>query len=286
MPESPEVQALAEFLGERAEGRVVARVDVMSVSVLKTYDPPVSALGGLTVTGTARHGDFLDLDVDGLHFVVYLGRAGRLRWQERSSPVPPRSGRGSSALRVHLDGGGGFALTEAGTRKRLAAYVVRRAEDVAGIAALGPDPLAADFGPAVFASLLKGRRTRIKGVLCDGSAIAGIGDTYSDEILHAARISPFAIAATLSQEQVAQLYEAVRAVLAEAVERARESAGGALRQGGDAGLRVHGRTGRPCPVCGDTVREVSFTDSALQYCATCQTGGRPLADRRMSRLLK
>jgi formamidopyrimidine-DNA glycosylase len=286
VPELPEVQALLDFLAERAVGRVVARVDVAAISVLKTYDPPVTALAGLEVTGTARWGKFLDLDVSGLHLVIHLARGGWLRWSEALSPVPPRPGKGPLALRVHLDDGSGFDLTEAGTQKRLAVYVVRTPYDVPGIARLGPDPLAPGFDVAALAALLDGSRHQLKGVLRDQSVLAGVGNAYSDEVLHAARLSPFALAGSLTAEQVDVLYESMERVLREAVQAASGRPAAELKDAKRAGMRVHGRTGQPCPVCGDVVREVSFADSSLQYCPTCQTGGKPLADRRMSRLLK
>ena len=286
MPELPEVQALVDFLAERAVGRVVARVDVAAISVLKTYDPPVTALAGLEVTGTQRWGKFLDLDVSGLHLVTHLARGGWLRWNEALPPVPPRPGKGPLALRVHLDDGSGFDLTEAGTQKRLAVYVVRSPHDVPGIARLGPDPLAPGFDVAALAVLLRGSRHQVKGVLRDQSVLAGVGNAYSDEVLHAARMSPYRIAGSLTDEELATLHAALRDVLGDAVERSRGLAAGQLKSEKKTALRVHGRTGQPCPVCGDTVREVSFADSSLQYCPTCQTGGKPLADRRLSRLLK
>jgi formamidopyrimidine-DNA glycosylase len=189
-------------------------------------------------------------------------------------------------LRVHLDTGAGFDLTEAGTQKRLAVYVVRDPQEVPGIARLGPDPLADEFTLDTFAALLAGQRTQIKGLLRDQTVIAGIGNAYSDEILHVAKMSPYKLAATLTPEEVAQLYTATRQTLAEAVERARGLAAGELKAEKKLGMRVHGRAGEACPVCGDTVREVSFASSFLDYCPTCQTGGKPLADRRMSKLLK
>ncbi|MGN6610354.1 MAG: zinc finger domain-containing protein, partial [Angustibacter sp.] len=176
--------------------------------------------------------------------------------------------------------------TEAGTRKRLAVYVVRDPREVPMIASLGPDPLAADFDRAALARILAGQRTQVKGLLRDQSVLAGVGNAYSDEVLHAARLSPYALAASLTDEQVDVLYEALRSVLTEAVAAAAGKPAKELKDAKRAGLRVHGRTGEACPVCGDTVREVSFADSSLQYCPTCQTGGKPLADRRMSRLLK
>jgi formamidopyrimidine-DNA glycosylase len=298
MPELPEVEALRDFLRERLTGREVRRVMPVAVSVLKTYDPGPSALEGRTFTDVQRHGKFLDLDTGGLHLVLHLARAGWLRWRDALPAQPPRPGKGPLALRVSLaalsgDGAGGgdaetdgFDLTEAGTRKRLAVYFVHDPAEVPGVARLGPDPLADEFTPEVFAALLEGRRHRVKGLLRDQSVIAGIGNAYSDEILHAARMSPFKIAAELSEQDVAALYEALRTTLRDAVERSRGLAAGSLKSEKKSGLRVHGRTGEACPVCGDTVREVSFSDSSLQYCPTCQTGGKPLADRRMSRLLK
>ena len=287
MPELPEVQALRDLLAERATGRVVARVDVAAISVLKTYDPPVTALAGLEITGAVRYGKFLDLDVSGLHLVMHLARAGWLQWKDALPAAPPRpGGKNPLALRVHLADGGGFDLTEAGTQKRLAVYVVRAPAEVPGIARLGPDPLADAFTVETLAGLLRGGRQQIKGVLRDQSVLAGIGNAYSDEVLHAARLSPFKLAANLSVDEVATLHAAIRATLSAAIDRSRGLAASGLKAEKKAGLRVHGRAGQPCPVCGDTVREVSFADSALQYCPTCQTGGQVLADRRLSRLVK
>ena len=288
MPELPEVESLAAFLTERAVGRVVARVDVASIAVLKTYEPAVQSLQGLTITGVTRHGKFLDLDVDGIHLVTHLARAGWLRWSDALAPAPPRpGGKGPIALRVHLDDGSGFDLTEAGTQKKLAVYVVRDPQEVAGIARLGPDPLADTFTKQTMAEILAGHgRAQLKGVLRDQSVIAGIGNAYSDEILHVARMSPFKPAGNLTHDEMTTLYTAVRETLTDAVCRSRGLAAGELKAEKKTGLAVHGRAGLPCLVCGDTVREVSFADSALQYCPTCQTGGKPLADRRFSRLLK
>ncbi|MEU6844096.1 DNA-formamidopyrimidine glycosylase family protein [Streptomyces sp. NPDC046716] len=286
MPELPEVEALKDFLGGRLVGRELVRVLPVAISVLKTYDPPLTALEGRTVTAVARHGKFLDIDAGGLHLVTHLARAGWLQWKDRLPDGPPKPGKGPLALRVALETGEGFDLTEAGTTKKLAVYVVHDPGDVPGIARLGPDPLADTFDEGAFAALLDGERRQIKGALRDQKLIAGVGNAYSDEVLHAARMSPFKLAATLTPDDVHTLYEALRTTLTEAVERSRGVAAGRLKAEKKSGLRVHGRTGEPCPVCGDTIREVSFSDSSLQYCPTCQTGGKPLADRRMSRLLK
>jgi formamidopyrimidine-DNA glycosylase len=286
VPELPEVQALVDFLSDRVVGHVVARVDVASIAVVKTFDPPISGLAGLTVTGVTRHGKFLDLDIDGLHLIAHLSRAGWLHWRESLPPAPPKPGKSPIALRVHFDTGAGFDLTEAGTQKRLAVYVVRDPLDVPGIARLGPEPLADDFTVERFAGLLDGNRSQLKGVLRDQSVIAGIGNAYSDEILHVAKMSPFRLAATLDAAEVKVLYDALRDTMTTAVERARGLNAGELKAEKKLNMRVHGRVGQACPVCGDVVRQVSFATSALDYCATCQTGGKPLADRRMSRLLK
>ncbi|WP_405358997.1 Fpg/Nei family DNA glycosylase [Kitasatospora sp. NBC_00085] len=289
MPELPEVEALTAFLSERLTGRVIARVQPVAISALKTYDPPVTALEGRTVGPVTRHGKFLDIEAGGLHLVVHLARAGWLRWKERLPAEPPRpGGRNPLALRVRLEGdaGDGFDLTEAGTKKGLAVYVVQDPAEVPGVARLGPDPLDPSFTLEAFTALLHGERRRMKGVLRDQSVLAGVGNAYSDEVLHAARMSPYKPASGLTGEETARLYEALGSTLRDAVERSRGLAAGELKAEKKLGLRVHGRTGQPCPVCGDTVREVSFADSSLKYCPTCQTGGKPLADRRLSRLLK
>ncbi|MDR8407901.1 Fpg/Nei family DNA glycosylase [Nonomuraea sp. 3-1Str] len=292
MPELPEVESLAGFLRERAVGRTVLAVDVVAIQALKTFDPPVTALGGLTVTGVSRHGKFLDLDCDGLHLVIHLARAGWLRWRDDLSGAKPvRPGKGPLAARVRFapDDEGlapGFELTEAGTQKRLAMYVTRDPAEVPGVAALGPDPLAESFTVETLKKIVGGNRTQIKGLLRDQKVVAGIGNAYSDEVLHAARMSPFKIASSLTDAQIADLHEAIVTTLREAMERAHGLAAKDLKAEKKSGLRVHNRAGQPCDVCGDTIREVSFADSSLQYCPTCQTGGKPLADRRLSRLLK
>jgi len=292
MPELPEIEALAHFLREHAVGRAVTRVDVASLAALKTFDPPPHALHGRLVSGASRHGKFLDVDCEGLHLVVHLSRAGWLRWSDSLSQAPPRpGGKGPIALRVHLHPGEepsqarpGFDLTEAGTQKRLAVYITADPYTVPGIARLGLDALTLDQ-PALSA-LLDGRTERLKTVLTDQTMIAGIGNAYSDEILHVAKLSPYATAGRLPDDALQRLADAIHTVLTEAVARSVGQAAARLKGEKRAGLRVHARTGLPCPVCGDTVREVSFADRSFQYCPTCQTGGKPLADRRFSRLLR
>jgi formamidopyrimidine-DNA glycosylase len=287
VPELPEVEALAQHIREHGVGRTVARVDVASLSVLKTVTPPWTELHGKELTGAGRHGKFLDLDVEGLHLVIHLARAGWLRWADTLSAAPPKPGRGPLALRVHLGPPGqgpGFDLTEAGTKKGLAVWIVREPTEVPGIAALGPDAMAVTRDE--FAEVLAGRTERLKNALTTQKVLAGVGNAYSDEILHMAKLSPFATAGKLTDDQLDRLYESLRAILTAAVERSVGQHAARLKGEKRSGLRVHGRTGMPCPVCGDTVREVSFADKSFQYCATCQTGGKPLADRRLSRLLK
>src|SRR3954452_16079378 len=291
MPELPEVEALAVFLRERAVGRTVLRTDVAAINAVKSFDPPLSALAGAEITGAARHGKFLDLDVGGLHLIIHLSRAGWLQWRGALAPAPPRpGGKGPIAFRLHLvpelPGGPtpGFDLTEAGTQKRLAVYLVRDPVEVPGVARLGPDALAVSRDE--LAGLLAEQRTQLKRAVTDQSTLAGIGNAYSDEILHSARLSPFKLAANLTDDEVARLHDAMGSVLRDAVDRSVGQKAATLKAEKRSGLRVHARTGLPCPVCGDTVRAVSFADRSFQYCPTCQTEGRELADRRLSKLIK
>ena len=286
MPELPEVQALVEFLSTRLDGLAVTGVDLGSISVLKTFNPPPQALIGAPVTGVTRHGKFVDIDCGGTHLIFHLARAGWLRWSDALPQTVIRPGKSPIALRVRLDDGSGFDLTEAGTRKRLAAYIVNSIADVPGIQTLGPDPLSDDFTLERFAAILAGQRVQLKGLLRNQGTIGGIGNAYSDEILHVAKLSPFAIAGSLDDATVTRLYAALRDTLSAAVAAASGKPAAELKDAKRAGMRVHGRTGESCPECGDIVREVSFADSSLQYCATCQTGGKPLADRRTSKFLK
>jgi formamidopyrimidine-DNA glycosylase len=283
VPELPEVTALAAFLAERAGGLALERVDVVAFPALKTFNPPVSSLVGAKLRGTARYGKFLSADFDGMHLICHLSRGGWLQWRDELPTAPARPGKGPLALRAHLEGGCGWDLTEAGTQKRLAVYLVRDPREVPGIARLGPDALDPAFDAAALGAVLAERRKQIKGLLTEQSAIAGIGNAYSDEILHTAKFSPFKLASSFTPEEVEQLHAAMRSVLTGAVERSVGQQAATLKAEKKTGLRVHGRTGEACPVCGDKIREVSFSDSSLQYCPTCQTGGVPLADRRMSK---
>ena len=291
VPELPEVEALVRFLGERTSGRVVAAVSVGAISALKTFSPAPSDLVGRTVAAAGRHGKWLDLmtvgeDGSTVHLLFHLSRAGWLRWYDVVPSTPVRPGKSPLALRVRLDDDSGFDLTEAGTRKRLAVHLVTDPADVEMVSSLGVDPLGPEFTPERLAELTAARNQQIKGLLRDQRQIAGIGNAYSDEILHTAHLSPFALSRSLDAGEVTRLHAVIREVLAQALDAATGRPATELKDAKRRGMQVHGRTGLPCPVCGDTVREVSFADSSLQYCATCQTGGRPLADRRMSRLLR
>lgn len=286
MPELPEVESLARFLAEQATGRTVESVELAAISALKTYDPPLDALVGRTVTGTARRGKFLLIEAEPLFLVLHLARGGWVRWMDAVPASRPRPGKGPLALRVRLEGGAGFDVTEAGTEKRLAVHVVRDPEAVDGIARLGPDPLDPSFDAAALRAALAAHGGQLKSALTTQTVVAGVGNAYSDEALHVARLSPFKSAPRLTDDEAERLHASLVQVLGEAVTRSAGLPASGLKAEKKSGMRVHGRTGQPCPVCGDTVREVSFATSSLQYCPTCQTGGKPLADRRLSRLLK
>ncbi|KQZ76116.1 Fpg/Nei family DNA glycosylase [Nocardioides sp. Root151] len=288
MPELPEVEALTRDLASRLDGRAIAKIHIAAFSALKTFDPPLSAVEGTFVEGVTRHGKFLDISTGGLHVILHLARAGWVRWRDEVPKLPPKpSNKSPMAARIVLDDDSGLDITEAGTKKSLALYVARSPQDVEGIARLGPDPLAEEFTVDVLREILHDAgRAQIKGVLRHQGTIAGIGNAYSDELLHAAKMSPFKPASSLDDTEVNVLYAAIRDVLGAAVARADGVAMSELKGEKKSNLAVHGKTGAKCPVCGDVVREVSFADSSLQYCATCQTGGKPLADRRTSKFLK
>jgi formamidopyrimidine-DNA glycosylase len=297
MPELPEVESLARYLDARMAGRRIAGVEMRSFAALKTAEPPPTALVGRDVSGSRRYGKFLAIgtsapqDDRSLHLVVHFARAGWLRWIDggtvsRAKPAPRRSIGGPLALRVRLDDGSGFDVTEAGTQKRLAVYIVGSPSDVPGIARLGIDPLDPDFTAARLAALLSGRTARLKSLLGDQEVIAGVGNAYSDEALHAACMSPYRPAGDLGEEDVARLHAALTGIIHDALGRSGDVPPAELKDEKRSRMRVHGRTGQPCPVCGDTVREVAFAQRSWQYCPTCQTGGKVLADRRLSRILK
>ncbi|HPE12502.1 MAG: Fpg/Nei family DNA glycosylase [Actinobacteria bacterium] len=294
MPELPEVQTMADVLASQFSGHWISRAELGSLSALKTYDPPITALADATLLGTGRQGKFLILhlaDADGipLDLVIHLSRAGWMHWRTSKALAPLRPGKGPVALRLTWRDEAGdttvLDVTEAGTQKRLAVYLVRDLADVPGLQRLGPDALA--LTEEQLSAILRGAgRRQLKTLLREQSIISGIGNAYSDEILHAAKLSPYAPADTLTEQQVKVLWTALRDVLQDALERARDAKLGHIKSEKRAGLRVHDRTGEPCDVCGTPIAQVRLADSSFQYCPTCQTGGKPLADRRMSRLLK
>lgn len=288
MPELPEVEAIRRHFDRCVVGRSVVDVRLTNFSALKTVEPPLDSLLGLEVTAALRFGKWVGVDAQGLMMLFHLGRAGWVTWHDTVPASTPRpSPKSPLALRITLDDGSGFDLTEAGSKRRLAVHVVRDATDVEQIATLGPDPLADDFNRETLDGILDAHpRSQLKGLLRDQSVIAGIGNAYSDEIVHAAKLSPFALADSLDGATRANLFDAIRTTLAGALARTDGARLNQLKDGKRQIMRVHGRAGQSCPECGDTIREVSFSDSSLQYCPGCQTGGKPLADRRLSRLLK
>lgn len=286
MPELPEVEGLALFVAEKAGGQTIERVELGSLSALKTYAPPLSELVGRRVEGAARRGKYLCIDVGGLWLVTHFSRAGWLHWRH---PVPPgrlKPGKGPMALRVGLSGGAGFDLTEQGTEKRLAIWLVADPSTIDAVARLGPDPLSPSFDEETLRAILVSAPGQLKSVLADQSLIAGVGNAYSDEVLWAAKLSPFKQAAKLSADEYSRLYLALTTVLREAVERSLGQAAKELKDAKRRGMCVHARAGSECPACGTVVREVFLANRSFQYCPGCQTGGKVLADRRLSRLLK
>ncbi len=291
VPELPEVQALAQWLDGQTRGRQVDRCELGAIAALKTFDPPLESLVGHRVVSCRRRGKFLCMEFDGLWLVVHLARGGWVKWWDSLPVTKARPSRSPIALRVGFTSddfapSAGFDITEMGTEKRLALWVVLRPEEVEPLAALGPDPLDPGFDAEALGRVLSQAKGTIKNALSTQSLVAGVGNAYSDEVLHQAKLSPFKPAARLDADEVARVHSALVDILTEATARSSGHAANELKGDKKRAMRVHGRTGEPCPVCGDVVREVSFATKSLQYCATCQTGGKPLADRRLSRLLK
>lgn len=312
MPELPELVGLSSFLDTELHGQVLESLQIASFTALKTAGIQPAEMLGRVLESVGRQGKFVILrfgasttDDVGASLVFHLAKAGWLKFAANpttaanpATPTTPTTAAKKDGKRATPIKPGGYLtarlgfssntvdLTEAGTRKSLAIYLVRSPSEIPGIASLGPDPLAREFTEQALRSILAPKRAQIKGVLRDQKMIAGIGNAYSDEILHLARLSPFAPSNSLSDEQIHLLFEAIISILAEAVQAASGKPAADLKDAKRSGMRVHARTGKPCPVCGDTVREVAFADRTLQYCPSCQTGGKLLADRRMSKLLK
>ncbi|WP_438352542.1 Fpg/Nei family DNA glycosylase [Microbacterium sp. CJ88] len=279
MPESPEVEALAEFVAANVVGRTVASVAVAFPKALKAGDP--SALIGCRVAAVSRHGKLLDLALIGpddrdAHLVVHWGHDGWLLWHDVVPLDAKRAGQATLMARVRLHDGSGFDLTDAGQWKALSMFVVSTPAAVPAIAKLGPDPTDPDFTVDDLARVVSGRRKQLKALLQDQNALAGIGNAYSDEILHAARLSPVVHASALSPDDIGRLFAATRGILSQSMDDRRGLAPDDLKDDKRANMRVHRRPGADCPVCGGTIAEIVFSGAAAQYCPTCQTDGVPL----------
>jgi formamidopyrimidine-DNA glycosylase len=283
VPEYPDVVVYQERLAARTVGRPIEDVRIGNPFVLRTADPPLVSAIGREVLGVRRMGKRLVLELaaepEPLFLVVHLMIAGRLRWKARGA-----SHRGKDVLAVLDFPDGSVVFTEASPKKRASIHLVAGEDALASFDRGGIDVLEADL-PA-FVERLRSRRHTLKRALTDPTLFDGIGNAYSDEILHVARLSPFALAGRLDADARDRLHRAIGSTLRDAVQRSSGLPASELKDDKRAAMRVHGRTGEQCPECGDVVREVSFADSSLQYCAICQTGGKPLADRRLSRLLK
>ncbi|MGH7667565.1 MAG: DNA-formamidopyrimidine glycosylase family protein [Candidatus Dormibacteria bacterium] len=292
MPELPELEALAHFLDRQSRGRHLTRLELASLSALKTVRPGLQDLVGRRVEGWERRGKYLCLRAEHDFLVLHLARGGWVHWSDRLSQVVARPTRGPLTLRVGLEslggseGAPGFEVTEMGSEKRVALWVVEQPERVGPVALLGPDALDPNLDSQALAGILERARGTIKTALTTQSLIAGVGNAYSDEVLHLARLSPFRAAASLSGLEVAELHRCLVERLGEAVALASRLQPDRLKPEKHTAMRVHGRTGLPCPQCGDTIRQVAFATRSLQYCPRCQTRGRVLSDRRLSRLLK
>ncbi|MFB9641997.1 DNA-formamidopyrimidine glycosylase family protein [Agromyces lapidis] len=279
MPESPEVQALAEELGARLTGRALTGVDVVEFRIEKTRARPPESLVGERVTGVARHGKLVDLVFGSAgHLVVSLGRHGWARWAatadgskasgvESGDPPPP------TLATLSFGDADDVELTDAGDWVSLGVWVVDDPREVPAVAKLGPDPADPAFSRAEFDAAVVGRRKQSKAILQEQESLAGIGNAYSDEILHVAKASPVAHAASLDARALDALYAATVGVVRGAVDARRGVPIDRLKAEKVAAMRVHGRAGEPCPVCGDEVREFSFASTTAEYCPTCQTGG-------------
>jgi formamidopyrimidine-DNA glycosylase len=270
MPESPEVQALAEFLGENATNRSIRSIDLDEFRALKTRQRPLDELAGATITGVQRFGKHLDVETDAAHLVISFGRAGWARWNGEAAPDAP-----PVIAAIPLDGAL-LELTDAGEWLSIGLSVVDSPYEVSAIAKLGPDPVDDEFTLAVFEKVVVGRRKQLKALLQEQETFAGIGNAYSDEILHTAKLSPVVHAAALGEGERDRLFDAVTSVLRGAVDARRGIAPHELKAAKVASMRVHGRGGEACPVCGDTILDHASSSTTSQYCPTCQTGGVPL----------
>ncbi|MEJ3404672.1 DNA-formamidopyrimidine glycosylase family protein [Rathayibacter sp. YIM 133350] len=282
MPESPEVQALAEELGARLSGRALSAVDVIEFRILKSRARQPSSLIGARVSAVARHGKLVDLVFESSeHLVVSLGRHGWARWAgaevaEAEPSTEPSTAPGEAPVALaslEFDDGSVLELTDAGSWVSLGCWVVDDASDVPAVAKLGPDPADPAFDRAQFDAAFVGRRKQLKAVLQDQESLAGIGNAYSDEILFAAKLSPVVHASALSSDELDRLFQATVGVITGAIQAQRGVLIARLKQAKVDAMQVHGRAGEACPVCGDTIRDFSFASTTAQYCPTDQTHG-------------
>lgn len=284
MPELPDVALYVEHLNRRLAGRTLERVRLASPFLLRTVSPPLSTADGKTIRGFRRLGKRIVFELEGGPFLaVHLMTAGRFHWKDAvRAPVPKKVG-----LAAFDVPGSTLLLTEASPKKRAALHVVATEEELVALSRGGIEPLEA--GLAAFAAALRAESHTVKRALTDPRLFSGIGNAYSDEILHAARISPFALTRKMGDAELARLFEATRWTLKSWLERLREETGDRFPEKVTAfrpDFAVHGKYGRPCPACGSPVQRLVYAANEANYCATCQTGGRLLADRALSRLLK
>jgi formamidopyrimidine-DNA glycosylase len=282
MPELPDVSLYVEHLARRTLGQALRGVRLKSPFLLRTFDPPLRELFGRTVTEVRRLGKRIVWQFDGdLFMIVHLMIAGRFRWKPSGAAIPGKLG-----LAAFDFASGTLLLTEASTKKRASLHIVRGAPALAEFDRGGLEVLAATFEQ--FRTALARENHTLKRSLTDPRLFSGIGNSYSDEILHAARLSPVKRSAQLSEAEIARLYEATQRTLLAWSERLRQETGDAFPEKVTAfreGMAVHGRYGQPCPDCGSVVQRIAYADNETNYCATCQTGGKLLADRGLSRLL-
>jgi formamidopyrimidine-DNA glycosylase len=277
MPELPEVQAMAERLDRSLAGSSLVRAVALQFSALKTFDPSPESLVGVTLEGVTRRGKYLVLGFGGPRVLVHLSQGGRVDVEDPPKSTKPRG----SVVRFLFEGRPSVLVKEFGTERKAGWWVLAPGSE-GPLAALGPEPDSDEFATLILAGA---DARRVHTLLRDQRTVAGIGRGYADDVLHRARLSPYAQLASLGGEERQALLEAVRGVLAEALELERRRTGGLATRIGDH-FTVHGRHGEPCPRCGGDLRRVSYESHEVTYCPACQTGGKVLADRRLSRLIR
>lgn len=284
MPELPELDAAVDQLRERLVGRGLRDFQVAAFSVLKTAEPSHTSLVGRKLTGVSRRGKFLLLEAEGRFAVMHLALAGWLKLGEARPGERPPARSGPLAVRLDFDDGARLDLTEQGKRKSMVLWITDDPDSLERIKRLGPEADAVTVEE--LSEMLGATSSRLKTVLTDQTIMAGIGNAWSDEILHRAKLSPFAAANKLTMEQARALHTAVQEVLTEVRDALTNVPLGRIKATKKSLFGVHDRAGQACAVCGGTVAEVSYVDRSMQYCPSCQTGGKKLSDRRMDRLLK